>query len=938
MNHPEGRLPEITLKGFLLTLVLSVLLAAANAYLGLFAGMTVSASIPAAVVSMAVLRWFGRSNILENNIVQTGASAGESLAAGAIFTLPALVILGAWAGFAYWEVTLLVGFGGLLGVLFTVPLRRAFITESPLRFPEGTATAQVLKAGHEGAGAARAIAWAGLLSGAVKLGETGLRLWGGVLEGARALGGATFYLGLNLSPALLAVGFIVGLNIALLVFLGGVLNWLVAIPLVSAWQGTGEGTVASAYALWSAQTRYLGVGAMVVGGVWTLLQTRKSLVRGVRAGFEAYGKWKGGGPAERTERDMPMPWVAWVLGICLLVLYAVFQYFTGEFLLSAFMAAVILAAGFLFSAVAAYMAGVVGSSNNPISGVTIATILAASFLLLLLLGRESPAGPAAAILIGAVVCCAAAIAGDNMQDLKAGHIVGATPFRQQLMQAAGVAAAALVMAPVLTLLLEAYGIGVPSPGHPRSLPAPQATLMASVAQGVFQQRLPLHMVFIGMALACVMIYLDGMLERRGGDFRLPVLAVAVGIYLPLQLSVPIALGGVLAWAVSRREGVREAPLPAGGLLFSAGLITGEALMGIFLALPIVWSGDPDFLALGSGGGGLVGLLLFLGVAVLLYRAGRGPFLDSVPSWGYARLIFGVWIFMAITLSVASGKGGVGKSVVASNLGLLLARRGKRVALVDLDVGGANVHILFGMIHPEYTLTDFLYRRVGSLEEVARPFNACPGLYIIPGTGDTLATANMPYARKRRLIRHLKRFPADVVLVDVGPGTNFHSLDFFLMADRHVVVATADPTSVLDLYRFIKLAAIRRVLSAFVARGAIAEALVDRDFSSVGEVLEAAGRAEEDAREAGRQVLKDFNPCLILNRVSGRWRVNTGKLKLLLKEYVGGELGTLGEIPEDEAVERSVRAYLPVSEYAPASPAAAAFGRLADRILDQLKTV
>ncbi|MFZ5863457.1 MAG: P-loop NTPase [Nitrospirota bacterium] len=288
--------------------------------------------------------------------------------------------------------------------------------------------------------------------------------------------------------------------------------------------------------------------------------------------------------------------------------------------------------------------------------------------------------------------------------------------------------------------------------------------------------------------------------------------------------------------------------------------------------------------------------------------------------------------MAATVSVASGKGGVGKSVVASNLALLLARRGKRVVVVDMDVGGANIHILFGMVNPPGTLTDFLARRVESLEDVAYPFEPCPTLRIIPGTGDTLATANMPYARKKRLIKHLKQLSADVVLIDVGPGTNYHSLDFFLMADHYLMVATSDPTSVLDLYRFIKLAAIRRVLSAFAARGGVAEALVDRDFTSMEEVLEAAGKAEENALTVGRDLLKTFHPGLIVNRVSGGQRMNTLKLKALLKEYVGGELTAVGEIPEDAAVGRSVRAYLPVIEHAPESPAAKAFERIADWVV------
>ncbi len=292
--------------------------------------------------------------------------------------------------------------------------------------------------------------------------------------------------------------------------------------------------------------------------------------------------------------------------------------------------------------------------------------------------------------------------------------------------------------------------------------------------------------------------------------------------------------------------------------------------------------------------------------------------------------------MAVVVSVASGKGGVGKSVVASNLALLLARRGKQVVLADLDVGGANLHILFGLLHPPLTLSDFLAKRVETLDAVAQPVEAHPGLRLLPGTGDTLATANMPFAKKKRLIRHLKELSADIIVVDVGAGTSYHALDFFLMGDAHLAVATADPTSVLDLYRFIKLAAIRRVLSAFLARDEIAEILSERDFSSVEEVLEAAGKTGEAGQAQAADLLKGFRPGLILNRMSGRSRVNTLQLKNLLQSYVGGDLAMLGEIPEDEAVEQSVRRYLPVVDHAPASPAAAAFNRLADALLLDLR--
>ncbi|HEU4585625.1 MAG TPA: oligopeptide transporter, OPT family, partial [Gemmatimonadaceae bacterium] len=296
-------LPEITIKAVALGVILAVVLAGANAYLGLFAGMTVSASIPAAVISMGVLKLFRRSNILENNIVQTCASAGESLAAGVIFTLPALVLLGRWAQFDYWQTVLIAGFGGVLGVLFTVPLRRALIVEHPLQFPEGIACAEVLETGEKGGAGVKFVAWSAVAAALFKFAQTGLRLIAGTAEGATYLFDrrTIAYFGSNLSPALLGVGYIVGLNIAVLIFIGGALNWLVAIPIVVAVTGAPAGMSATDFAaqLWSTQTRYIGVGAMVIGGLWALLRVRKSLLSGVTSGLAAYREMKEGRQRDR---------------------------------------------------------------------------------------------------------------------------------------------------------------------------------------------------------------------------------------------------------------------------------------------------------------------------------------------------------------------------------------------------------------------------------------------------------------------------------------------------------------------------------------------------------------------------------------------------------------------------------------------------------------
>jgi putative OPT family oligopeptide transporter len=637
--------PQMTPRAVILAIVLAMILAAANTYLGLFAGLTIASAIPAAVVSMAVLRLFGGGHILENNIVQTGASAGSSIAAGVIFTLPALVILGYWEDFRYGWVLAIAGLGGLLGVLFSVPLRRSLIVDQGLAFPEGKAAAEVLKTGENPTQGLKILGGAALLGALFKLAAgSGLRLVSDTAAAATKIGGSIAYMGTNLSPALLGVGYIVGLNIGLVVVAGGIIAWNIAIPIYSAFfldtdpalalRVAGLGAEDAAYAIWSAQIRYLGVGAMLIGGVWTLFSLRNSLFSGIRTGMAVARAGTGHTIAE-TERDIPMKYILIGLILFTLPLLALYQAIVGLWYVSIPMTIIMIVTGFLFVSVSAYMAGLVGSSNNPVSGITIATILFSALVLSLLLGSDSSIGPVAAIMIGAVVCCAACIGGDNLQDLKCGYIVGATPWKQQLMLAIGAVSCALIMAPVLNLLAQAYGIGTPTESHPNPLLAPQATLMASVARGIFGGELPWTMITIGAGIGALIIVVDSILKARGAHFRVPVLACAVGIYLPLELSVPIFLGGLLAWLVERRfkvgrdEQARDR-VHRMGMLFAAGLITGEALMGILIAIPIVVTEDPEVLALPldsrlpAFGAEALGLALLALVAWLLYRTAVKP--------------------------------------------------------------------------------------------------------------------------------------------------------------------------------------------------------------------------------------------------------------------------------------------------------------------------
>ncbi|WP_353257638.1 oligopeptide transporter, OPT family [Hyphomonas sp.] len=647
--------PQLTFRAVALAIVLAMVLAAANTYLGLFAGMTIASAIPAAVVSMAVLGALGGAGILENNIVQTGASAGSSIASGVIFTIPALVILGYWQDFQYAWVLAIAGLGGILGVLFSVPLRRALIVEQKLAFPEGQAAAEVLKAGENPAQGIRILGVAALGGALAKLAAgSGLRLIPDTAASAGFFGKYLAYFGTNLSPALLGVGYIVGLNIGIVVLAGAMISWNIAIPFYVANVLPGNAELMQATAgltaediantVWSKQIRYLGVGAMLVGGIWALVSLRHSLLSGIRSGLAAARASAAGAVVVHTEEDLPMKWVLVGIVLFTLPLLALYQVIVGTLAVSLPMTIIMIVAGFLFCSVSAYMAGLVGSSNNPVSGITIATILFSAVMLLLMMGPDSEIGPVAAVMIGAVVCCAACIAGDNLQDLKCGYIVGATPWRQQVMLAIGAVSSALVMAPVLNLLADAYGIGIATEAKPNPLAAPQATLMAAVSKGMFGGELPWDMIAIGALIGIAIITLDEILKARGASFRTPVLAVAVGIYLPLELMTPIFLGGLLHHLVDRhlkRRGADAAALERHhrkGLLFAAGMITGEALMGIAIAIPIVSSGSAEVLALPEAlrFGEWLGLLVVAGLALLLWRSASGRDPDDVRGGSTTR--------------------------------------------------------------------------------------------------------------------------------------------------------------------------------------------------------------------------------------------------------------------------------------------------------------
>ena len=597
---------ELTLRVILVGIVLGVLMTAANACLGLYAGMTVSASIPAAVMSMIILRtMFKDVSILENNAVQTMASAGESLAAGVIFTVPALLVMNLWTSIQWMETLIIATLGGLLGTMFTIALRRLFIVEEALPYPEGVACREVLVAGEEGGDGALAILYALGIGCIYGLMVKGFQVTHHTVEGAFTFLTTRMYAGMDLSIALLSVGFIVGIRIASFIFFGGVLGFGLLVPmydLIYGWPET-DNLVDGFYAIWSTQIRYVGVGAMVVGGVYTLWSMRKTIITGLSKAFVKSDEDVGELP--RTEQDLPMPYVFLTCGVLVVLTFFFYWWSTQSFVLALAGALFLAFVAFFFAAVAGYIAGVVGSSNSPVSGMTIATLLFTVGLVWvvgdLMLNMETQDLMMATLLIAAIVATSAAIAGDVMQDLKTGHMLGATPRRQQIAEIIGVLTGAIVIGPVLSLLHDAFRISQtacqlnPLPNDPtcsNALFAPQAELIGAIVQGAFGGDLNIQMVMLGAAIAVALIML-----------KMPVMSVAIGIYLPLGLSVPIMAGGIISHFLLKSAHLRvdgilhDEPSPQAqkaakevesrGVLIGAGFIAGESIMGVFIAVLIV---------------------------------------------------------------------------------------------------------------------------------------------------------------------------------------------------------------------------------------------------------------------------------------------------------------------------------------------------------------
>lgn len=648
----EKNIAELTLRTFLLAIILTVLLAISNAYLALKLGILTSASIPAAIISMGILRFFKNSTILENNAVQTAASAGEAVAGGIVYTIPALIIIQYWDHFDYLTNFLIAACGGILGVLFSIPLRRILVNDDSLKFPEGRAIAEVLKSSSEKVGVSD-IFWGGAIGAFLELLQTGFKLiassWSFWFVAHRSL----FGFGAGFSATMIGAGYLVGYEMAISIFLGAVISWLIALPIVSQYFAEiiiQHPAQEAATLLWNSQMRYLGIGAMLFAGTWTFLKLIKPLAKSISLSFTTFIARSRSEPFPRTDQDIPVPYILMGVIIITAVLFLFFQAIfpieaigiDGDYMPTIVFSAVlyILVIGFLFSVITGYFSGMVGVTASPGSSVVIAGMLFAAWLLLTLINHIVPlplnedqirAAEAITIIIGAVVTGIAAIANDNTQDLKVGQLVGATPWRQQVMLLSGVLVSSLVIPPVMQLLFEVYGIAgvMPAAGMDpaQSLPAPTAALMAAITEAVFRNTLPWTMMLIGCAVIMVLIAVNHWLQLRK-RLSISILGVAIGMYLPLASSLPLFMGGIIAMIVQGR--VDKKPVSEDqkkhrrqtGILIACGLVAGSALMDVCLAVPFSIFHSPDALKLAGADwqnyGVILGIISTLLLAYWIY--------------------------------------------------------------------------------------------------------------------------------------------------------------------------------------------------------------------------------------------------------------------------------------------------------------------------------
>ncbi|PYJ47244.1 MAG: oligopeptide transporter, OPT family [Verrucomicrobia bacterium] len=644
---------ELTVRGVIIGVIITLVFTAANVYFGLKAGLTFSTSIPAVVISMAILRGFRDATVQENNIVQTVASAAGTLSS-IIFVLPGLIMIGWWTGFPFWISFAICALGGILGVMYSIPLRRALVTTSDLPYPEGVACAEVLKVGSTGASE---------VASEIEHGRAGLLavLWGSIVSAVFAIIVATqifasdvaqtFRIGKKgavsgydfaLSFALLAIGHLVGISVGIAMLIGAVIGWGWGVPHYSALtHDVTTAAAALAQSTWSHKVRFVGAGAIGVSAIWTLLKLVKPVARGL-AGALAASRARKAGKADTlpiTERDIPIGIVGLVTLVCMLPIAWLLGYFGNISGLGAHVAtltiggvAYVVLMSFFVSAVTGYMAGLIGSSNSPLSGIGILVVIGAA--LLLVLGIKPYVSPDAAkalmafaLFTTAVIFCVAAIANNNLQDLKTGQLVDATPWKQQVALVIGVIAGALVIPPVLDLVNHAYGF-VGAPGaelRPNPLPAPQAGLISSLAQGVIAGNIDWSLIRTGGLIGVCIVLLDEILARTTRHMRVPPLAMGLGIYLPTQSTLMIVVGAVVGSFYDRRadRSARPEARKQLGVLLASGLIVGESVIGVVISAIVVFSGVSAPLALVGlrfeTAGIIIGGLAFVVIAAVLYR-------------------------------------------------------------------------------------------------------------------------------------------------------------------------------------------------------------------------------------------------------------------------------------------------------------------------------
>ena len=644
---------ELTLRGLILGVLITLVFTAANVFFGLKAGLTFSTSIPAAVISMAVLRGFKGVTIQENNIVQTVASAAGTLTS-IIFVLPGLVIIGWWSGFPYWTSVAICGLGGVLGVLYSIPLRRALVTQSDLPYPEGVACAEVLKVG----GGADAQATA------VEDARTGLRavIVGSVVSAAFAMVVATrifasdlvryFRIGergavsgfdLLFSFALFGIGHLIGLWVGLAMLVGALIGWLWGVPHYSMLSGSHAAIAELARDTWSHKIRFVGAGAILVAALWTLAKLVGPVYGGMRATFAASRARRAGNEAALpiTERDIPVGIIGVVMLACLIPIAMLLASFDSGGVLSAHMTLLVTAGliyiafmSFFVSSVCGYMAGLIGSSNSPLSGIGILAVIGASLLLVFGVRSNLPAGGehalvAFALFVTSIIFAVAAIANNNLQDLKTGQLVGATPWKQQVALIIGVIAGAAIIPPILDLLNHAYGFaGAPGPHREHALPAPQAGLMSALAQGVLENNVDWSLIAIGGGIGVALIIIDALLRRFTSGPHLSPLAVGLGIYLPTQSTLMVVVGSIAGWYFDRRADRRAnaASVKQMGILLACGMLVGEGLIGVLIASLVAFSGKDFPLSLVSDSFADheavgIGTVAFAVIIFLMYRWG-----------------------------------------------------------------------------------------------------------------------------------------------------------------------------------------------------------------------------------------------------------------------------------------------------------------------------